>query len=191
MRHGQVPQVVPRRFLGQRDVPLDAEGVHQALRAAKFLAEETIDAAWSSDLLRTRATAEAVLAPHGIMAEADPLLREISLGSWEGLTVEEVRRQYPGEYERRGQTMADYRTPGGESFRDVQGRAVRFLSRLESCSGTVLVVAHGGFNRTLLCHVTGRDLADLFSIKQEYCCLNELHCKAGRWSVNSMNLPCR
>jgi probable phosphoglycerate mutase len=187
VRHGQVPQVTPRRFLGQRDVPLDDEGLGQVRALGASLADVPFDAAFCSDLVRARETARLVLEGRGLTARPTPGLREIALGAWEGLSVDEVRARFPGEYERRGLDMAGYRPAGGESFQDVQDRAVRFLHGLEPLAGVVLAVAHGGFNRTLLCHVAGRPLAELFSIDQAYCCLNVLERTAGRWAVVEMN----
>lgn len=154
------------------------------------LAPVSFDAAFCSDLERARQTARLVLTGRELTAVPTPLLREIALGSWEGLTVDEVRKRSPGEYERRGADMAGYRTPGGESFGDVQTRAVRFLHSLEPLSGDILAVAHGGFNRALLCHVTGLDLSALFSIDQEYCCLNVLERTRAGWTVLGTNLRC-
>ena len=182
--------MTPRRFLGQRDVALDAQGILQARAVGQALAPVSFDAAFCSDLERARQTARLVLAGRELAAIPTPLLREIALGEWEGLTVDEVRGQYPGEYERRGADMAGYRTPGGESFGDVQARAVRFLRSLEPLSGDVLAVAHGGFNRALLCHVTGLDLSALFSIDQEYCGLNVLERARDGWTVLQTNLCC-
>ncbi|MUM76461.1 histidine phosphatase family protein [Pseudodesulfovibrio sp. F-1] len=188
MRHGQVAQVTPRRFLGQRDVALDAEGERQADAVGRALAMP-FDAAFCSDLARARETARRVLAhcSQGVAAPT-PLLREIALGQWEGLTVAEVRERYPGEYGRRGADLPGYRPAGGESFADVQARAVRFLDSLAPLTGTVLAVAHGGFNRALLCHVTGRHLADLFSIPQEYCCVNVLDGSPAGWTARAVGL---
>ncbi|MBU4191634.1 MAG: histidine phosphatase family protein [Pseudodesulfovibrio sp.] len=190
LRHGQVAQVTPRRFLGQRDVALDAHGIIQARAMGQALAQVSFDAVVCSDLERARQTARLVLAGRQLTATPTPLLREIALGDWEGLTVDEVRRQYPGEYERRGADMAGYRTPGGESFGDVQTRAVRFLHSLEPLSGDILAVAHGGFNRALLCHATGLDLSALFSIDQDYCGLNVLERTGDGWTVLGTNLRC-
>jgi probable phosphoglycerate mutase len=190
VRHGQVEQVLPRRFLGQRDVPLDAEGERQADVLGRALAQTPCDAAYCSDLERARETLRRILArrERRPVPMATPLLREIALGNWEGLTVDEVRERHPGQYEGRGADLAGFRPTGGESFADVQARAVRFLDSLGPLTGDVLAVAHGGFNRTLLCHVLGLDLAELFSLAQEYCCVNVLRREHGRWAVVSSGL---
>lgn len=189
LRHGQVPQVEPRRYLGQRDVSLDDEGRRQAKRMAERLASIPFDSAFCSSLSRARETMELLVEPHDITFFPSPVIREIALGEWEGLTTDEVRERFPGEYERRGEDMAGYRTPGGESFQDVQQRAIEFLRLMSVAPSVVLAVAHGGFNRALLCHVLGKDLSDLFSIKQDYCCLNILEYDMDRetWRVESMN----
>ncbi|WP_285905257.1 histidine phosphatase family protein [Pseudodesulfovibrio pelocollis] len=207
MRHGQVVQVTPRRFLGQRDMALDDEGERQADAVGRALSL-SLDGAFCSDLARARETARRVLAhcaqaqwakAPGVVggregggrplgAAPTPLLREIALGRWEGLTVDEVRDRYPGQYEARGTDLAGYRPTGGESFAEVQARAVRFLESLAPLTGTVLAVAHGGFNRALLCHVTGRHLADLFSIPQDYCCVNVLDRTPEGWTAHRVGL---
>lgn len=156
----------------------------------EVLASVPFGAVFCSDLERAGQTARLILAGRELTATPTPLLREIALGDWEGLTVDEVRGQYPGEYERRGADLAGYRTPGGESFGDVQARAVHFLRSLKPLSGDIMAVAHGGFNRALLCHVTGLDLSALFSIDQDYCCLNVLERTQDGWTVLETNLRC-
>jgi probable phosphoglycerate mutase len=64
--------------------------------------------------------------------------------------------------------MADFCPPDGESFRDVQKRALGFLSGLPRDHGNILLVTHAGVIRTILCAVQGIDLKDLFSISPDY-----------------------
>jgi probable phosphoglycerate mutase len=49
--------------------------------------------------------------------------KEINLGAWEGLTVDEVRFRFPGEYEQRGRDMEFFRPESGESFADLAVRS--------------------------------------------------------------------
>ncbi|MGE4505327.1 MAG: histidine phosphatase family protein [Desulfovibrionaceae bacterium] len=195
LRHAQVVQVSPRRFIGQRDVPLDETGRTQADEAGRALANTPFSAAYCSPLSRCAATARAVLAaqqarPAPVPVEL-PGLREIALGSWEGLTVDEVRARFPGEYERRGDALPTYRTPGGESFEDVQARAVRALDVMARAEhhGHVLAVAHAGLIRCVLSALQGLDLDRLFEIPQDYCRENLLVWDGSSWSVASINQP--
>ncbi len=186
-RHGQVEQVSPRRFIGQRDVPLDKTGRSQAEALALVLADMTLDGIWSSDLSRAVDTAKPTAAGRGI--KTVPELREIRLGDWEGLTSDEVRARFPGEYEKRGADFSEFRPTGGESFRDLQERALPALERIAGSPGRHLVVAHGGLNRALLCAILGMPLAHLMRMEQDYCHVNILLRDASGWRIQGLNLP--
>lgn len=183
LRHAQVVQRTPRRYIGTTDIALDDTGREQARAMAAHLQSIHFDHAWCSDLSRTQKTADIILSGRDVKLTPTPLLREICLGKWEGMTTDEVKKHWPGEFEARGNDFAGYHTPGGESFADVQARAIQFLDSIKNDTGTILAVAHGGFNRALLCHVTGTDLNDLFSIRQDYCCVNLLEHENG-WQVS-------
>lgn len=188
MRHGAIPQRQPRRFVGQTDHPLIAEGRAQAAAWRDVLADLPLSAVVASDLSRCLETAAIALAGRDLVVRPEPRLREIHLGDWEGLTVEEVRERFPGAYERRGCDLASCRPVGGESFADVQARAVPALAELADIGGNVLVVAHGGVNRTLLCHALGLDLDHLFRLGQDYCRCNILSLGPDCWRVDAVNL---
>lgn len=189
MRHGQIPQVSPRRFVGQRDVPLDETGRKQAARAAELLAGAPIARVICSGLQRTRETAAIVAQGLGIQeVEDEPAFREIRLGAWEGLTTGEVRERFPEEYAARGAEIATFRPTGGESFQDVQQRALPALRDVAATGLPTLVVGHAGVNRALLCGVLGLPLANLFILGQDYCCLNALRLEGGLWQLTLLNL---
>ena len=187
LRHGAIIQQSPRRFIGQTDFPLTEEGRRQAALWREALADVPFVAAVASDLCRCRETAAIALEGRGLAVRPEPRLREIRLGTWEGLTSDEVQQRYPGAYERRGRDMAVFRPDDGESFADVQQRAVAAINDLAALDGDVLVVAHGGVNRTLLCHALGMNLEHLFRLGQDYCRLNVLTVTPGQWSVEVVN----
>lgn len=190
MRHGALPQVFPRRFVGQSDIALSDQGREQAVGLASALAGIPFESAVSSDLARCLETARIILAGRDVPLRIEAGLREIRLGEWEGLTVAEVRKRFPGHYEARGEDIAGFRPSGGESFHDVQKRAVAALEAIVRASrGEVLVVAHGGVNRCLLCHLLGMPLGHLFRLGQEYACLNLLDFSGDTPTVARVNLP--
>jgi len=188
MRHGAILQRHPRRFVGQTDFPLIEEGQAQAALWREGLADLPFAAVVTSDLARCRETAAIVLADRDVPVRCDPRLREIMLGAWEGLTVEEVHERYPGAYERRGCDLTGFRPDGGESFADVQNRATAVIGELVALPGNILVVAHGGVNRTILCHALGIPLEHLFRLGQQYCGLNILTLFPDCWHVDAVNL---
>ena len=90
-RHGQTRWNVEDRFQGHTDVDLDETGRDQAERAARLLGSLEPQAIVSSDLLRAANTARALSRVTGVPVDEDPRLRETFGGSWQGLTVSQIR----------------------------------------------------------------------------------------------------
>lgn len=173
IRHGEIPQSRPRRFVGSRDLPLTLRGREQMEKVAVFLADKNISRLACSPLSRCRESAAIIGTRLGKSLEVAPALAEIHLGGWEGLTVSEVRTRFPGQYEARGSQIDTFRPEGGESFQDLLDRAWPFFDSLDSADDeSIAVVAHSGVNRVLLCHILGMPLANLFRFEQNYGCCN-------------------
>src|SRR5919204_5528893 len=114
VRHGETDWNVQQRWQGHQDPPLNALGREQARALAEALAGEGIDAVYTSDLRRARETAEIVAARLGVEVRPLPDLREIDVGTWSGLTMDEIRTRWPEAIERmheRGWGWGDGETP--------------------------------------------------------------------------------
>lgn len=188
LRHGQIATSPERRFVGQRDLPLTEHGRAQARWWAGELAGQRWVAVVASDLGRCREFAALAAPDHDSTPE--PALREICLGQWEGLTRAEVEERLPGQWEARGRDIAGYRPPGGESFAELQARAMPVLRRLAKLAGDVLVVAHSGVNRALVCGLLGLPLAMVLRLGQDYACLNLIAAGDGGLELVRLNQPC-
>jgi len=130
VRHGRTTLNAQGRFRGLRDVPLDEQGLADAAGAARRLADVPLAAVYTSPLLRTRQTAEAVAAPSGAPVLVEPDLVDLDHGRWEGLTPEEAAALDAEAFER---FRADPRTaeaPGGERLADVERRVLAALRRI-------------------------------------------------------------
>ncbi len=172
-RHGLTDRSEPEQHLGQRiDISINDAGRRQAEALARRLASVGFDRVITSPLFRARESAE-VLA-HGVQLEADPRLREMDYGAWEGRTYAEIEAT-DAAYRRDWELAPDRLTcPGGESGNQVADRVRAFLVDLleehrrwlakaafraaTSRSGLtaaperrVLVVAHSSTNRVLMC----------------------------------------
>jgi alpha-ribazole phosphatase len=188
IRHGEIVQAEPRRFVGSSDLPLTDRGRKQIDRLTELLASQSIDRVICSPLSRCIDSAIILCARLGCKPKTVPELREISLGAWEGLTVEEVRQCFPGSYEARGKDLSEFRPPGGESFADLQHRTWQaFQTITEEGKEKVVVVAHAGVNRVILCRILDIPLANMFQLAQNYGCINLLHHDANGYRVESIN----
>lgn len=161
LRHGQSEWNADGRWQGQADPALTDLGRHQALHATRSLG--VVDAIVASDLQRAAETAAIISSELGvgpIVLDAD--LRERHAGEWQGLTREEIERDWPGyldppppvegtpEAAAAASRVDDggprRRPPGWESDQSVVERAVAALVRVHDLvpDGEALVVTHGG-----------------------------------------------
>ncbi len=189
LRHGNILQTnCERRYIGQIDLPLSADGVRQAhLLQSEFRGKE-ISAAFCSDLVRSIDTARIIC--QGLTANLiiRPDLREISMGEWEGKTFREISQAYPEEYVKRGENIAGYRIPGAESFGECRERVVEAFNEItKKVEGNILIVAHAGVNRLLLGHILGMPVENIFRILQNYGCINVITANEGKYHVSLIN----
>lgn len=151
VRHGESEGNAARVFTGQTDSPLTPRGRQQAQTVADELAKVKFDRIVSSDLSRTRDTAQVIAKRHGIPVETLPELREINVGDRTGTPFDEAR----GLPNWSDDGFVAW--PGGETLNQVVARTLGAIERLtkESPGKTILVVGHGGVNRILLSHFLG------------------------------------
>jgi glucosyl-3-phosphoglycerate phosphatase len=157
-RHGRTEWNVIDRYQGQADIPLDEVGYAQAIQAAEVLAAYRPSRVYSSDLTRCYQTAEMLAQRVGLDITTDKRLREIHVGSWEGLLGEEIRAADP-ELARRLRAGEEVRrSPTGESPSEVAERMVEALTEIAEEAedqSTVVVVTHGLAGRVGACKFVG------------------------------------
>jgi len=166
LRHGQIAGSDTRRFIGISDVDLDDTGISQTAYWQHAFSFLKIDTIYTSCLTRCRDTARCIAGNRKIVSH--PALNEIDLGQWEGRPFDEIKRRNPEGFKQRGDHLDTFRPPDGESFHDVQCRAVPFLARCLQKPGTPLFVTHAGVIRVILCHITGLTLKNMFQINVSY-----------------------
>ena len=157
IRHAEAEGNLYRRAHGWYDSLITDNGYRQIAALAGRFAGERIDAAYSSGLFRTRATARAVCSPRGLAPRTAPDLREISLGAWEDKPWGLLEREDALNLRRFSHCAPDFRVRGGESFAQVQGRVARTVFRLAAPhpGQTIALFSHGTAIRCLLGAVRG------------------------------------
>jgi glucosyl-3-phosphoglycerate phosphatase len=157
IRHGRTAWNELGLFQGHADVPLDAEGERQAAELAVELAPLRPDRIVSSDLTRARQTAAPLAAAVGLEPLADPRLREVDVGNWEGLTRDQVITKYPDEYQ--AWTSGADVTRGGSETRSSSGRrAADAIVEQVLATGSdrlLVVVSHGLVLRLAIDRLSG------------------------------------
>ena len=116
IRHAATAWTAQGRFQGQTDIPLSPHGRRQATALAQRLMAETLHMLYASDLQRAWETAQAIAAPHALHVHAEPRLREIAFGRWEGLTYAEMQQQDAQSLAAWERDQLHSAPPGGETL---------------------------------------------------------------------------
>lgn len=143
-RHGETDWNRDNRFQGHADPPLNETGRAQAAELAAALADEPLAAVYSSPLRRAFETAEIVAAPHGLEPVLLDALREVDVGSWQGLTRAEIEERFPEQFARWLHYEEGWED--GETYEEMGRRVIAGLFGLAAAheGERILVVTHGG-----------------------------------------------
>lgn len=183
-------RVRPPRLQGRRTNPaLSHEGHQQARETAAALAGEPLAAVYSSPLLRSRQTAEAIAAPHHLAVETVDELIEVDVGQWEGRSWEDVEREHPEAYRLFMTDAGVHPYLGGENLGIVQARVIPAMERLmaDHLGCVIVAVAHNCVNRAYLASLLNLPLAKYRSVPQDNCGLNLLRYRGGKAKLVSLN----
>ncbi len=180
IQHAETTWNAEGRYQGHTDIPLNDCGRQQVARLPARLAGETIHAAYASDLRRAWDTAYAIANIRELSLCPDPRLRELCFGSWEGLTYSQIRQADPAALAAWEADPEQAAPPGGETMADLAARLRSFLAELRQRHApgeTVLLAAHRGSLRALLCLALGLPPAALWRFRLDAASVSvlELH----------------
>jgi len=184
-RHGQTTWNAAGRFQGQADPVLNPVGEEQSRLSASYLAVDPPDLVLTSDLVRAVSTAQALTRLIETPLQIEPRLREIDLGSWQGLTRVEVAATYPEQYAQ----WLDGHPPvdrGGESRAQLDERVQAALRDVEV--DHVLLVTHGGTARSIIETLLDLPHAGRWLAVLGNCHWSELRRHPGGWQLRAHNL---
>ncbi|ROP60502.1 histidine phosphatase family protein [Curtobacterium sp. PhB115] len=147
VRHGETEWSKSGQHTGRTDIPLTDNGIEQAKRAGRYLADRSFALALSSPLQRARDTAHLI----GVDPELDEDLYEWDYGAYEGLTTPQIKvlRHGPWDLWTDGVPAGD--TPG-ENAAEVRVRVERILNRARPVLAEgqdAVFIAHGHVLRAL------------------------------------------
>lgn len=147
VRHGETILTPTRKFsgVGALDPELTEDGLAQAERVALEVAKLSPEVLIASPLKRARQTADAIALSTSLVVIEDKDWFELSFGSWDGKSIEEVRSESPDEYQS-WLNSSSYRPGGGESYDEA---GIRIAAALEKVVAkypgkNVVVVTHNG-----------------------------------------------
>jgi broad specificity phosphatase PhoE len=137
------------------------------------LKSERINEVYTSDLSRSKVTADAVGKAFGVSPIVIPELREINFGEWEALTWQEIELRDPVYARRWSDAFPELAAPGGEPFEAFQTRVLSGINRILTMASKTCaaVVTHAGVLRVVLRSLQGLDKQEVWDRTKEYCSL--------------------
>ncbi len=151
VRHGHSQNIVEdahSSYPEPKEFPLTEQGVKEVNKAAQNLKKEKIDMIFSSDIFRTKQTAEIIAKELGLEINYDERLRETDAGEFNGRKRQEVKDFFlPKEQQSLSNWALKRFTepfPGGEKYGEVRIRLLQFFKELEEKyqGKNILIVSH-------------------------------------------------
>ena len=189
VRHGLTDHNIDRRVAGYTNVDLNEEGFRQVEKLNKRLADEKIDAVYSSDLQRAVDTAKGAVSGRDIEITTCYELREMNFGEAEEMTFAELNEKYPDLARSVMNVDTGVSFPGGESFADFVERVQAFLKTLEKFNEdhTILIVSHGATLKVIVCELLGIDPNHWYQMGIDNASLSIINTYRHRTILNSLN----
>lgn len=166
VRHGQSEWNALGLWTGQRDVALTSQGRAEARRAAEGLRDITLHKAYTSKLSRAQQTLDEIKEALGHTADGaknvldtheHESLNERDYGEYTAKNKWEIKDQIGDEEFTKLRRNWDHPVPGGETLKDVHGRALPFyeqhIQEDLKAGKNVIVAAHGNTLRALMKHL--------------------------------------
>ena len=188
IRHGETEGGEIRRYKGTIDVPLSEKGLRQMKLVSRYIYQNTVSnqnsgyrtrstelsAVYCSDLSRAITSAEIIAEPHSLKPIIVSSLRERNFGLWEGMSFDEIREKYPLEFDAWADNPLKFSPLEGESTLAMKDRVIQAMNDIMENHNkeNIAIVAHGGVNRIILCHILEIPLENIFRIEQDYGALN-------------------
>ena len=156
VRHGETELNRRGVYFGRLDPALNETGRAQILKGKKRVERLHYDFVHASPLLRAYESAKLICGDDRKIILDDRLM-ELDFGVFEGLSYEEIKERYPEECEKHENEWKSYNYECGESPKQLQRRAVKFIKSLDKTKDH-LVVTHWGVIATILSYYFSKGL---------------------------------
>ncbi len=153
VRHCESEGNACRRNHAQFDGFVTRKGLAQAEALTKRFENIPVTAIYSSDSYRSRMTAAPLAERKGLSIKYRMLLREYTIGCWEGTSIGNTALAYPDLWHTWITAPYAHQIPGADNFEIVADRGVEIIRRManENPGGIVVAVTH---SCTLYCTLT-------------------------------------
>ncbi|SDK69733.1 alpha-ribazole phosphatase [Natronincola ferrireducens] len=192
IRHGETEENANRRFCGWTDVSLNQLGKSQALRLTNAFKNIEIDVMYTSNLRRAKETAEAIKGDKNYPIHEITSLRELNFGRVEGLTIEEIQKNYPEVYRELENDYVRVKFPDGESLQEMHERVVNALEEIlhQHREKHIAIIAHSGVIRSMVAHLITGNISYHWNFKVDHCSISIIEKHGDFCVLTALNDTC-
>ena len=179
VRHGQTNWNILGRTQGHGNSDLTKKGLEQAKELADAIVDYPIDYIYSSDLGRAVQTAQIIANKLNLDVKKTSALREMGFGIWEGLLIEEIKRDHLDTYNTWRNKPHLFNIEGGENLHIIKERTDKFIKELNKKYDNkhIVLVSHSVTVRAMLLSFLGSSMQNIYRIKQDNTALNIVECR--------------
>ena len=202
VRHGLSSFNKEGRIQGRNDLSkLTKEGQLQAEEAGKIISSIQIDAIYSSPLQRAAETTKIIIKQLQSNLEAtytDDLL-EVDLGTWSGLTKNELKNLYPEKlaiWENEPKELSLNRADGTkfQPIKELSSQSENFLKSLfktySESNKTILIVAHNAILRCLILSLINEPSKGFKRLKLDNASISICNIDFKDWEDRQVQIQC-
>lgn len=189
IRHGESEWNREGLFQGSSDPPLSQRGLLEARSIAQRFKNQSLEAIYSSGLIRAYETAKAIGYYHPLTIQRMKGLNERMMGVWEGLKRETIIERYRKTYRLWQEKREEALIPGGEPYEEFTDRVQRAFSTImeREKSGKILIITHEGVIKSILCRIFLLPIQGVKFFRQGNTAVNPLEKKKEEFYLLGLN----
>lgn len=175
IRHGDtLDEETKKIYKGSIDILLSGKGISRIERVASFLSKYALDALYTSALSRCVESGRIIAKPQNIDINITEGLNEIGFGKWEGLSFDEILKQYPQLFPLWLKDPTCHTPPDGEPLLSAQERIMKLFSDIvqKHRGRNIAIVSHAGVLRIIIASLLSFNLNNIYRIAQDYGCID-------------------
>ncbi len=155
VRHAQTKENENLKLSGHIDSKISKKGNIQVDCITNYLKDINIDKIYTTTSSRTKDTILEISKLKNLDILENENLREINFGDFEGITFNQIKEEYPEEFQNMIDDGDSYRYPNGESLIDTYNRVSKEIDIIinENEGKTVLICSHGGTIRNIVSYL--------------------------------------
>jgi len=175
VRHGVTEWNEQKKYIGSTDLSLSKKGTAQALAVSESLKDEPLTAIYCSEYTRAMQTAKTIVKNHNLQINYLSGLNETDFGKWEGLTFNEVTKDWPNFIDN-WLAGKDGLPPEGEPVSVFKNRVESTLGKIvtQNPEGNVLIVAHAGPIKLIICHLLDLGFSEMWRMQKDSASISKI-----------------